>query len=357
MVLEYQMLPPDELFYPPLASAILSWFMVLSRDWHGRYTMDLHQGIQKFHTLPTSRIGGVALFAAMLVAFLLAGDATGGLLGLMILASLPAFLAGLIEDVTKKVGVRERLMATMFSGLLACMLTGVHLGHVDVPLVDSLLRHPVPAIMFTSFAVAGVANSINIIDGFNGLAGGVLMICFGMLGLIAWHVGDMHLVNLCILMELSTFGFMLVNFPFGKIFMGDGGAYLMGFMLAMTAVLLPTRNPQVSPWASIVVCGYPIIETIFSMFRRMMAGTGTGNPDAAHLHSLIKVNVIRRFLPKLPQYLRNSLVSPVCWMLALLFAAPAIRFYNSTSILMLVAMASASLYFVVYRIVLRLEKH
>jgi UDP-N-acetylmuramyl pentapeptide phosphotransferase/UDP-N-acetylglucosamine-1-phosphate transferase len=323
-----------ELLYPALVSAVVSGVIVQTKDWHGRFTLDLDHGVQKFHAVPTPRIGGLGLFIAIIIAKFSINMETGGLLGLMIIAALPAFMAGLLEDLTKKVGVKERLLATIASGMLAAYLTGYHLTHVDVSGVDNLLATAPVAIAFTAFAVGGVANSINIIDGFNGLAGGVLMICFSIFSLIAWQVGDIAVVNLCIIFILAVAGFMVINFPFGKIFMGDGGAYFMGFMLAWTAVLLPMRNPGVSPWASIVVCAYPIIETIYSMTRRYVTHAGTGNPDSSHLHSLIKRKIIRPRFSTLPQYFRNALVSPLCWIVAVLFAFPALLLFRDTKLLM-----------------------
>ena len=343
------------LIYPSVASAAISGALVMTKSFHGKFSLDSHVGVQKFHSAPTPRIGGIALFGSLVVAFLLTGNATGGLLGLMIISGFPAFLSGIIEDLTKRVGVRERLLATIFSGFLAILITGYKLDYIDVPGVDSMFSYSAVAIAFTAFAVGGVANAINIIDGFNGLAGGVLMICFGMMGLIAFQVGDMQLVNLCLILMVCVAGFMLLNFPFGKIFMGDGGAYFMGFMLAWTAVLLPMRNPQVSPWSSIVVCAYPIIETVVSMIRRSWNHTGSGQADSAHLHSLIKINIIRRFFPDVPQYYRNAMVSPVCWLLTLVFSFPAFIFYHETKMLMLSALGAFVLYILIYHGVAFLE--
>lgn len=345
---DYVDIMQPSLIYSSIISAGISGALVLTKNLHGKFTMDTQHGVQKFHTAPTPRIGGIALFGALVFAFLVTGNATGGLLGLMIIAGLPAFIAGTIEDLTKKVGVRERLLATIFSGFLACLITGYRLDSIDVPGVDNLLAIAPVAIAFTAFAVGGVANSINIIDGFNGLAGGVLMICFGMMGLIAFQVGDMQLFNLCLLSVVCVAGFMLLNFPFGKIFMGDGGAYFMGFMLAWIAVMLPMRNPQVSPWASIVACAYPIIETVVSMIRRFVHNAKAGEADSAHLHSLIKINIIRRHFPNVPQYYRNAMVSPVCWMITLIFSAPAFMFYHETRMLMMSLLGSFILYVIIY---------
>ncbi|MDT9547544.1 MAG: glycosyltransferase [Chlorobium phaeovibrioides] len=331
-----------------LTSTAMSVLIVLTGRWHGKHTHDSSDGVQKFHTAPTPRIGGLAIFAALFVAWLLLPKGSGMLLGLMLIASLPAFVAGFIEDLTKRVGVRERLLATILSGVAAYYLTGYSLTRVDVPGFDVLLQWMPFTVAFTAFAVGGVANSVNIIDGFNGLAGGVLMICFGMLAAIAWQVGDTHVAKLCILFILCVAGFMFLNFPFGKIFMGDGGAYLMGFLLAWTAVMLPARNPEVSPWAPIVVCSYPLIETLFSMFRRIWTRSHPGQPDTNHLHSLVKLKIVRRYLSRPNPSLRNSAVSPFCWVLAFCFAVPATFFYADTAALMLSSLGMFLIYGVMH---------
>ena len=175
-----------------------------------------------------------------------------------------------------------------------------------------------------------------------------MMICFTALGLIAWQVGDLQLVQLCVIMTVVIAGFFVVNFPFGKIFMGDGGAYLLGFMLAWVAVMLPMRNPQVSVWAPLVVCGYPVIETVFSMGRRYWNKTHAGQPDSAHLHSLIKVNVVNRFVPHLPQHIRNSLVAPLCWIFTVLMAVIVVKYYNHITFLVAAWFGSFLVYAMIY---------
>jgi len=196
-----------------LTSAAVSLLIVLTGRWHGKHTHDSVEGVQKFHTNPTPRIGGIAILAALVVAWCLHPGPSGALLGAMIIAAVPAFLGGLIEDLTKQVGVRERLLATMLSGLAAWYLTGYRLVSVDVPGLNLLFTWIPFSVAFTAFAVGGVANAVNIIDGFNGLAGGVLLLCFGFIAAIALDVGDPHLAKLCILFMLCAAGFMLINFP------------------------------------------------------------------------------------------------------------------------------------------------
>ena len=82
-------------------------------------------------------------------------------------------------------------------------------------------------------------------------------------------------------------GFFVLNFSTGKIFLGDGGAYLLGFILASLAIQLPARNYDVSPWTSLIFCSYPIIETIFTIFRRIKNRKSIHEPDNLHLHHLV----------------------------------------------------------------------
>jgi UDP-N-acetylmuramyl pentapeptide phosphotransferase/UDP-N-acetylglucosamine-1-phosphate transferase len=164
------------------------------------------------------------------------------------LSAVPAFAGGFGEDVTKKIGVMARLMLTFASAVFASLLVGATLDRLDMPGLDTLLLWPVFAIAFTAFAVGGIANSINIIDGYNGLAGGYAVIVLAALAWVAGQVGDPVVLTASLAMLGALLGFLVWNYPAGKIFMGDGGAYLLGFWLGELSVLLVVRNPDVSPW-------------------------------------------------------------------------------------------------------------
>lgn len=324
--------------------------LVLTKSWHGHLTLDGTDGIQKFHTDPTPRIGGVGLLVGLCAAWYVLPQniEVEKLLGHMLLAGLPAFLFGTAEDLTKRVGVRERLLATMASGVLGWWITDLSITRINIWGLDDLLIWLPLSVAFTAFAVGGVANSINIIDGFNGLASGTLIICYGAMGLIAHQAGDSDVTQLCLVLAIVTAGFLLVNFPFGKLFLGDGGAYLMGFLLAWVAVLLLARNPTVSAWAPLLACGYPILEVLFSVWRRLGRALHPGHPDRLHLHSLVKSRMVRKQLLHLPPVLRNASVSPVMWLCALVPALLSIIFASRTGWLIGSFLLSALLYSIFY---------
>ena len=310
--------------------------LVLTQQWHGHFSMDGTLGVQKHHKVPTPRIGGVAIVAGLLTAWLLAAPSVRAILGPMLLAGIPAFVFGLAEDITKRVGVLPRLLATMFSGALAWYLTDVAMQNTGFPPLDWLLRFTPLAVLFTAFAVGGVANAINIIDGFNGLAAGSVAIMLGALGMIALNVGDVPLATVCFVLATCALGFGAANWPMGKILLGDGGAYLLGFCLAWVAVLLPMRSLQVNAWATILVCAYPVLEVVFSVRRRRKrVGHHPGQPDKVHLHHLIHRRVVCKLLPNRSAAFKNGLTSVLCWPCAALPAAWGVVYAQDTPMLIL----------------------
>jgi UDP-N-acetylmuramyl pentapeptide phosphotransferase/UDP-N-acetylglucosamine-1-phosphate transferase len=323
--------------------------LVLSQRWHGHLSHDNAFGVQNHHTEPTPRIGGMAIALGLLLAWLLAAPDVRAIIGPMLLAGIPAFAFGLAEDITKNVGVRPRLLATMFSGVLAWYLTDVAMQNTGVPVLDWVLGFMPLAVIFTAFAVGGVSNAVNIIDGFNGLAAGAVAIMLAALGLMALNLGDAPLATVCFIAAVCALGFGAVNWPLGKIFLGDGGAYLLGFVLAWLAVLLPMRNPEVNAWATILVCLYPVLEVAFSVQRRRhRAGHHPGQPDKVHLHHLIHRRIVCQLFPDVSIPLKNGLTSPLCWLLVAMPAGLAVVFAQNTPILVGATVAFTVGYSAVY---------
>ena len=289
------------------ASFALCVLLVLTKRWHGALTMDHIEGVQKFHTAPTPRIGGVPILLGLVVAWAKAPQDVKELLTPILFAGMPAFIFGVLEDITKRVGVMQRLLATMASGLLAWWITDYSLTRVDIWGVDWLLGFTLVSALFTAFAVGGVANSINIIDGFNGLASTATTLAFIGYSLMAWQVGDQQLATVALLLAACVWGFFWVNWPLGKIFLGDGGSYFIGFALAWVAVMMIERNPGVSAFAALLVCVHPVTEVLFSIYRRKIKRLNPGQPDRLHFHSLVKQRYVRRWLPCTSTRIRNSI--------------------------------------------------
>lgn len=277
-------------FATSLLSAVL---IVLTQRWHGVYSLDDISGIQKTHTVPTPRIGGIAIVSGVIAACWAAASNVQYILLTLLLAGFPAFAFGLAEDLTKKIGIWPRLMATMASGVMAWWLTGVSITSVDISWLNTLLTMVVVSVFFTAFAVAGVANAINIIDGFNGLAAGYVVMALLGIGVMAMSVQDMALASSCWIVSAAVLGFWVINWPWGKLFLGDGGSYFTGYALAWACVMLMERNAAITAFAPLLVCIYPVTEVLFSVYRRKLRHKHPGHPDRLHLHNLIMRRLVR----------------------------------------------------------------
>jgi UDP-N-acetylmuramyl pentapeptide phosphotransferase/UDP-N-acetylglucosamine-1-phosphate transferase len=226
------------------------------------------------------------------------------------------------------------------------------LTRVGVALLDDVLRDGVAGLLFTAVAVGGVANAINIIDGFNGLASMVAAMILAALGYVAYVLGDHLLWNVCIATVGAVLGFFVWNYPRGLIFLGDGGAYLLGFLIGEVSVLLVARHPEVSPWFPFLLVIYPVFETLFSIYRRkVVRGSSPGMPDALHLHQLVFKRLVRWATGESPAALarRNAATSPYLWMLCSLSVIPAVLFWRHPGALVAFVLIFAGAYVWLYR--------
>lgn len=328
----------------------------LHGHWSGDHDME---GVQKFHTHAVPRIGGLGLMLGLLAvgcALVYRYSDVGVPFLLMLVASLPAFLGGLVEDFTKRVGVWARLSLTMVAALLGFWLLNGVLTRLDIPLVDDLLRFGPLALLVTAIAVSGVANAINIIDGFNGLAAVVSMMILGALAYVAFVLGDSLLWMLSAASIGAILGFFVWNYPRGLIFLGDGGAYLIGFLIGEISVLLVARHPQVSAWFPLLLVIYPVFETLFSVYRKkIVRGISPGVPDGLHLHMLVFKRLVRWATGDCSKKLakRNAATSPYLWVLCAFSVIPAVLFWRDTEVLILCVFAFACGYVWLYRRIVR----
>lgn len=325
---------------------------------HEHITADYDlNGIQKFHAFSVSRIGGLGLVIGLFVALLIRyiQHEQVGRFGLLLLASaIPAFAFGFLEDVTKRVGIKVRFLATFASGGVAGFLLDAWLTNLQIIGIDNLMTtFPFFATVLTCFAVAGVSNAFNIIDGFNGLAGMVGVIILGGIAFVAFQLNDYEIMISAIAMIGAILGFLLLNYPRGLIFLGDGGAYLIGFWIAALSITLTARHPEVSKWFPLLLCLYPIFETLFTIYRRLLIyRTNPGMPDAAHLHQLIYKRVARWAVGSnmlIDKVIRNSLTAPYLWVLTLMTVIPAVLFWRDPWVLRGFALLFVVSYVLLYR--------
>ena len=321
-----------------IVSLLVTLLIVRYAHLHEKFSVDSDlAGVQKFHARPVPRVGGTGILAGIVVAAVQLHGAypavAGGILGI-VACGMPAFASGLAEDLTKRVTPLARLLCTMAAAALAFFLLDIAVTRISVPPLDFLLSVTAISFVVTVLAVAALANAINIIDGFNGLASMVAFMMFASLGYVAFQVHDAVVLSASLIMMGAVMGFFIWNFPAGLIFLGDGGAYFIGFMLAELSIMLVMRNRDVSAWYPVLLFMYPIFETCFSIYRKkFIRGMSPGIPDGVHLHMLVYKRLMRwavgvRTARELTR--RNSLTSPYLWLLCLVAVIPATLFWRHT---------------------------
>jgi UDP-GlcNAc:undecaprenyl-phosphate/decaprenyl-phosphate GlcNAc-1-phosphate transferase len=174
------------------------------------------------------------------------------------------------------------------------------------------------AIIFFSLGLIGLMNGINFIDGMNGLAVltimGALSSCIALSYIAKDNQAFIVLVPWLIMLSI----FLLFNYPFGKIFLGDSGAYFIGILLGIWLIDFFARHNQISSWNALLIIFYPSIEVIYSVIRKISQGKSPFYPDREHLH--IKIFDIVYLATKKPLYANN--VTTI--FLAIFWLAPAL---------------------------------
>jgi UDP-GlcNAc:undecaprenyl-phosphate GlcNAc-1-phosphate transferase len=329
-----------------VSAAACAVLLRLGQESARRYSMDTPQ---RFHLGHVPRLGGAAMFAACTVGWLWMvvsqpyfGVANripfgGGHAFSWWLVTFVCVLAGVIEDLTHRLPARFRFVTTALAALLATLLFGLAVPRVGFASLDVLWQAVPPlGIALAVLALAGLPHAFNLIDGYNGLAGLVALICALALAYVALQVGDRELAGVMVVLAGATAGFLLWNYPHGLIFAGDGGAYLWGLVIALASTQLVQRHEEVSPWFPVLLLIYPIWEAVFSIYRKVARGQSPSLADALHFHQLIYRRVVRNVFhhdQSRVMLIRNNRTSPYLWGFTILTVAPAVLFWQSTPLL------------------------
>jgi UDP-N-acetylmuramyl pentapeptide phosphotransferase/UDP-N-acetylglucosamine-1-phosphate transferase len=342
------------------AISFLVTLWIVRSAFHTRFSHDHDlSGPQKFHDRPVPRIGGLGIVSGIIAAVgvLLYWHPSDLFAPQLFACAMPVFLVGVMEDITKNVSPRRRLFAAAVSAALATWLLDAVIARTDIPGIDWLVAFPVGAVLLAIFVVAGFANAVNIIDGFNGLASMCVVMMLISISYVAFAVGDTTVALLALAGVGAVLGFFFWNFPGGLVFLGDGGAYFLGFYVGELAILLVHRNPDVSPMFALLVGVYPVFETLFSIYRKkFLRGMSPGVPDGVHLHMLVYKRLMRWAIGRKDvkdRTRRNSMTSIYLWMLCMMSVVPAMVWWNNTHVLavfiVLFALTYVGLYWSIVR--------
>ena len=249
---------------------------------------------RKIHISPTPRIGGVGVFISFIIGisvfFFLSQQRPEIEVGLdavkfaaLVTAIVGIFIVGICDDYLNlsaklKFGIQALLTVILIS-------SGFRFKEIYIPFIQYTLPLGLFSYPLTFIWIVGVSNAINLIDGMDGLAGGLS--CFGLVsvGLYSLVLNDIGLSILAFTLAGSLLAFLIFNFPPAKIFMGDAGSYVVGLTLAVVPLANNPQYDSVTLYLAITVCIIPIFDTFSSMIRRMFFyRVSFFTPDKEHTH-------------------------------------------------------------------------
>ena len=236
---------------------------------------------QGFHKDDTPRAGGIGILAGLiLITFVPLGIK-------FLLSIILAFISGIFEDFHNSLSPKLRLLLQLIAATSAVVLADAVVTYLGLGISMPYWL----AVIFSIFAIVGMMNAVNIIDGFNGLAAGIILLILLSFAIVSYQNNNLDILLIISITSGATIGFMILNFPLGKIFLGDGGAYMLGFIVAIIGIFLASKYESVSPWYILAIFIYPVWEVIFSISRRILIGRSALEADANHLHTLIYKNI------------------------------------------------------------------
>lgn len=248
-----------------------------------------HPDKRKVHRRVMPRLGGLVVYLAFVPVALVSSSFKMPVVGLAVGATIILML-GIADDIW---GVSPRLkLAGQTLAALSVIPFGISVDFVTSPFNNEMLYLGLLSIPITVFWLVAVTNAVNLIDGLDGLAGGVSCIAAMTMAVVAltqFHIfgdpGQLEIMMLALVLAASVLGFLKYNFHPASIFLGDTGSMLLGFSLGVISVLGLTKSATaISVIIPVVVMGIPLLDTIFAIVRRFHENRPIFQPDREHLH-------------------------------------------------------------------------
>ncbi len=335
----------DELLLGIFTFLISFLTVVFLKDLNLEFLNDKISKGHAVHTTSVPRFGGLGIFLSVFLISIFSSGSDKTVVSFLIAGTI-VFFIGFFEDIIQNIPPVIRLTIMSIPVLyIVLILNGIvfdiHYFKLFFPL----------AFVITVVGVIGVINAINIIDGLNGLASGISLITF-LAFFFALGYQNESLSFLSIVLFAGTLGFFLVNIFTGKIFLGDGGSYFLGFALSEISVLM-SNSTDLSPWFPVALLMYPIWEVLFSIFRRKLKGRGAMHPDKLHMHTLLYLRVFKKLFKNPVK--ANSLTSLFILFILAVLDTVVFKYRNNVDFLVLYIVLFAVFYVLFYRAIINFK--
>jgi UDP-GlcNAc:undecaprenyl-phosphate GlcNAc-1-phosphate transferase len=237
-------------------------------------------GERKVHSSNTPRVGGIAMVTGMLLATMLVNgnwrDLTLVLVAIVVIAIFGAW------DDHSNLDFRLKFLGQIAASLLVILAANVVI--MRVPFWHAEALPLILAVPLTLFALLGTTNAVNLADGLDGLAGGMMLISFGAIAALGRSAGDAGVTIMAVAAMGGILGFLRFNTHPASVFMGDAGSQALGFIAGVLSILLTRTDSALSPVLPLFLLGLPILDTVLVMVRRIREGRSPFRPDNNHIH-------------------------------------------------------------------------
>lgn len=250
--------------------------------------MDIPKDNRRVHKHPIPRFGGIAIYCGILTAFVALSPLTVQTRGLLIGASF-ILIVGIIDD---RIGMKPIVkLICQIAAAFILWISDVRITVFTNPFSGNILTIPVwISFIITIFWIVGITNTINLIDGLDGLAAGITFIASLAVAYTA-YIKDMHeTLALVLAIAGACLGFLIYNFYPAKIFMGDAGSMLLGYLMSSVSLIgiAPSKSAMLfSTIVPVLILALPIFDTAFAIIRRVANHKPIMQADKGHIHHRI----------------------------------------------------------------------
>ena len=281
--MKYQLLDASKIVLVTFLCSALLMFLMRKVAVHIG-AMDIprsEEGNRHIHKKATPKLGGVGIFLAFLVGYMLFGEQSLRMNSILI-GSFIVVLTGILDDI-KPIKATHKLLGHIVAACVIVFYGGILLNNITAfgySFDFGILAYPITIL----FRIA-CTNIINLIDGLDGLSGGICSIFYitiAIIGFFQGRTGSLVMV-LTLIMLGSTLGFLLHNFHPAKIFAGDCATF-MGFIIAVITLLEFKGPALISFFVPVAILGIPILDTLFAIIRILLKGQPPFQADKQHLH-------------------------------------------------------------------------
>ena len=244
--------------------------------------VDIPKDDRRIHKEAMPLIGGLAIALGVFAGMLIFMPMSRKIVSIIVGASI-ILIGGIIDDI-KEISAKKKMLVQIIAAAIL-VFGGIRINFITNPFSGGIIYLKWLSIPISLFWIVGITNTINFIDGLDGLSAGVAMISSLSLMIVASKIGYSNVVILAALLAGACLGFLPYNFNPAKIFMGDTGAMFLGFILAAISIEGVMKSvTAVAVLAPVIILGVPIFDTAFAIIRRLLSGQSVATADRGHLH-------------------------------------------------------------------------